>query len=145
MSEAAVHYNSESMTEFKKGIDGLIETLTSSEADKGKMESDPVVRNQFGGGDGAWSEAAGVYTSYNTVLTQLTELSGLLRDCLEGLGIAVVASKDGFEQMDDDVKQQMINIHQRTDEAKTKADREAGRIAPDDGAGQTAGGDDSLQ
>ncbi|MFF5917819.1 hypothetical protein ACFY8C_05690 [Streptomyces flavochromogenes] len=145
MSAEAVRYNTESMSEFKTSIDGLIEMLTSSEADKGKMKSDPVVRGQFGGGGGAWAEASGVYDSYNTVLSQLTDLSGLLRDCLEGLGIAVVASKDGFEQMDDDVKQKMINIHQRTDEAKAKADREAGRVAPDDGAGQTAGGDSSLQ
>ncbi|WP_406058713.1 hypothetical protein OG462_17805 [Streptomyces sp. NBC_01077] len=145
MSADAVRYNTESMSEFKTSIDGLIEMLTSSEADKGKMKSDPVVRNQFGGGGGAWAEASGVYDSYNTVLRQLTELSGLLQDCLEGLGIAVIASKDGFEQMDDDVKRKMINIHQRTDDAKTKADREAGRTAPDDGAGQTARGDGSLQ
>ncbi|WP_055600224.1 hypothetical protein [Streptomyces aureus] len=127
MSAEAVRYNTESMTEFKKGIDGLIETLTSSEADKSKMKSDPVVRGQFGGGGGAWAEASGVYDSYNNVLRQLTELSGLLKDCLEGVGIAVVASKDGFEQMDDDVKRKMINIHDRTWVAKDKADKEAGR------------------
>ncbi|MFF7779246.1 hypothetical protein ACFZCG_33080 [Streptomyces tanashiensis] len=145
MSADAVRYNSESMSEFKTSIDGLIEMLTSSEADKGKMKSDPVTRTKFGGGGAAWGEATSVYDSYNTVLKQLTELSGLLQDCLEGLGIAVVASKDGFEQMDDDVKRKMINIHQRTEVAKTKADREAGRTTPENGAGQTAGGDGSLQ
>ncbi|MFC8760788.1 hypothetical protein ACFUAG_08735 [Streptomyces sp. NPDC057193] len=145
MSADAVRYNSESMTEFKAGIDGLIEMLTSSEADKGKMQADPVTRNQFGGGGAAWAEAHGVYDSYSTVLSQLTQLSGLLKDCLEGLGIAVIASKDGFEQMDDDARRKMINIHQRTEDAKAKADREAGRTTPEDGAGRTAGGDGSLQ
>ncbi|MFB6839987.1 hypothetical protein [Streptomyces sp. NPDC056361] len=125
MSMDAVRYNTESMSEFKKSIDGLIKTLTSSEADKGKMESDPVVRGQFGGGGAAWSEANGVYDAYNNVLSQLVQLSGLLQDCLEGLGIAVVASKDGFSQMDDDIKQKMINIHDRTWEAKEKADKDA--------------------
>ncbi|MFD3335452.1 hypothetical protein ACFWV1_22780 [Streptomyces sp. NPDC058700] len=130
MSADAVRYNSESMTEFKSSIDGLIEMLTASEADKSKMKADPVTRNQFGGGGAAWAEAHGVYDAYNTVLQQLTDLSGLLRDSLEGLGIAVVASKDGFDQMDEDVKRKMINIHDRTWSAKEKADREAGRGAP---------------
>ncbi|MFJ8658628.1 hypothetical protein [Streptomyces sp. NPDC093795] len=130
MSADAVRYNSESMTEFKASIDGLIEMLTSSEADTGKMKADPVTRNQFGGGGAAWIEAHGVYDSYNAVLAQLTDLSGLLKDCLEGLGIAVVASKDGFEQMDEDTKRKMINIHDRTWDAKEKADKDAGRSAP---------------
>ncbi|MFC9395258.1 hypothetical protein ACFTWS_19165 [Streptomyces sp. NPDC057027] len=145
MSAEAVRYNTESMTQFKTRIDGLIEKLTGSEAGKGKVQSDPVTRNQFGGGGAAWGEAHGVYDSYNSFVKQLTDLSGLLQDCLEGLGIAVVASKDGFEQMDEDTKRKMINIHQRTEDAKVKADREAGRTVPETGPGQTAGGDDSLQ
>ncbi|CAM5512751.1 hypothetical protein STANM337S_03871 [Streptomyces tanashiensis] len=145
MSADAVRYNSESMSEFKTSIDGLIEMLTSSEADKGKMKSDPVTRTKFGGGGAAWGEATSVYDSYNTVLKQLTELSGLLQDCLEGLGIAVVASKDGFEQMDDDVKRKMINIHDRTWDAKQKADKEAGRGASASEGSQSAEGDGSLQ
>ncbi|MFD9242027.1 hypothetical protein ACFV0D_08855 [Streptomyces sp. NPDC059556] len=139
MSADAVRYNTESMSEFKTSIDGLIEMLTSSEAGPGNMKADPLGRLKFGGGGAAWGEASSIYTSYETVLGQLTELSGLLQDCLEGLGIAVVASKDGFEQMDDDVKRKMINIHQRTDDAKTKADREAGRI-PEAGTDQTGDG-----
>ncbi|MFJ7955426.1 hypothetical protein ACIQ62_03940 [Streptomyces sp. NPDC096319] len=145
MSADAVRYNSESMSEFKTSIDGLIDMLTSSEADKGKMQSDPVTRTKFGGGGAAWSEAAGVYDSYNTVLKQLTDLSGLLQDCLEGLGIAVVASKDGFEQMDDDVKRQMINIHDRTFDAKQKADKDAGRDAPASEGSQSTEGDGSFK
>ncbi|MFE2556835.1 hypothetical protein ACFXGT_12500 [Streptomyces sp. NPDC059352] len=137
MSAEAVRYNSESMSEFKTSIDGLIEMLTSSEAGKGKVESEPVSRGQFGGGGPEWGEAHGVYDSYNAVIKQLKDLSSLLQDCLEGLGIAVVASKDGFEQMDDDVKQKMIGIHQRTEDAKAKADKEAGRGAPASEGGQS--------
>ncbi|MBB4979168.1 hypothetical protein [Streptomyces nymphaeiformis] len=130
MSAEAVRYNSESMTQFKARIDGLIDKLKGSEAGKGKVPVDPVERGQFGGGGGEWSEAGGVYDAYNSVIRQLVDLSGLLQDCLEGLGIAVVASKDGFEQMDDETKRKMINIHQRTEDAKLKADKEAGRTAP---------------
>ncbi|WP_223183057.1 hypothetical protein [Streptomyces sp. CBMA370] len=140
MSTEAVRYNSESMTEFKTSIDGLIEMLTSSEADKGKMKADPVVRAQFGGGGAAWSEATGVYDAYHHVLSQLTDLSGLLQDCLEGLGIAVVASKDGFEQLDEDTRRKMLAIHQRTEVAKRQADEAAGR-APVSKGSVTSEGD----
>ncbi|MFE0640401.1 hypothetical protein ACFW2Y_02040 [Streptomyces sp. NPDC058877] len=140
MSKEAVRYNSESMSEFKTSIDGLIEMLTSSEADHGKMKSDPVTRSQLGGGGAAWIEAAGLHDSYNTVLKQLTELSSLLQDCLEGLGIAVVGSKDGFEQLDEDTKRKMINIHQRTEDARARADREAGLVREDTSSQSTEDG-----
>ncbi|MEU5215721.1 hypothetical protein AB0G79_05905 [Streptomyces sp. NPDC020807] len=144
MSAAAVRYNAETMTDLKQGIDAIIDQLVASEADKGRVEADPVQRSQFGGGGAGWSEANGVYTSYSTVVGKLTELSGLLRDCLEGLSIAVVVSRDGFQEMDDDVKQKMINIHQRTDEAKTKADREAGRVPTSEGSQEAASEGDSA-
>ncbi|APE21893.1 MULTISPECIES: hypothetical protein [Streptomyces] len=145
MRTQAVRYSADSIDKFRTGVEGLIEELVGSEAAPGKLKADKVTRAQFGGGGAAWAEAQGAYTAYNEVLGKLVELSGLLNDCLEGLGIAVVASKDGIEQMDDDIKYKMIEIHQRTKDAKRQADIEAGRTAPANGAGQTAEGDASLK
>ncbi|MEU1860717.1 hypothetical protein [Streptomyces gardneri] len=131
MRAAAVKYSADSMETFRKQIEGLIEDLQGSHAEPGKLKAEnPVTRTQFGGGGAAWGEAQGAYAAYDGTLSRLVELSGLLNDCLEGLGIAVVASKNGFEEMDDDIKRKMINIHQRTFDAKEKADKEAGRGAP---------------
>ncbi|MER7946551.1 hypothetical protein ABTY59_04035 [Streptomyces sp. NPDC096079] len=140
MRTQAVKYSADSMQKFKQGVDALIEELDGSGASAGKLKADPVTRTQFGGGGAAWSEAQGAYSAYNETLHSLVELSGLLKDCLEGLGIAVVASKDGMEQMDDDVKRKMIQIHQRTYDAKTKADKESGA-----GGNDTAEGDGSFK
>ncbi|MET9673306.1 hypothetical protein ABZY68_09455 [Streptomyces sp. NPDC006482] len=127
MRTQAVKYSADSMETFRKGVEHLITQLEGSEAGAGKLKSDPVTRTQFGGGGAAWGEAQSAHAAYDEVLGKLVQLSGLLNDCLEGLGIAVVASKNGFEEMDDDVKRKMIAIHQRTFDAKEKADKEAGR------------------
>ncbi|MFG2871999.1 hypothetical protein [Streptomyces sp. NPDC048338] len=147
----AVAYNSESMLEFKKGIDELIVSLTESPAGTKNMAADPVSRSQFGGGGGAWIEASGIFSSYDNVLRELTKLSGLLGDCLEGMGIAVTMSKDGFEQTDDDIRRRMLAISQRTQTAKEEADKAAGRTTgTTDGSGtaqpgsETTTGDGSL-
>ncbi|MEV5969678.1 hypothetical protein [Streptomyces sp. NPDC051921] len=126
MSREALHYNSESMMEFKKGVDEMIADLLASPAAPQKMESDPVARSQFGGGGAAWIEANEIFSSYKDVLAELTRLSGLLSDCLEGMGIAVGISKDGMEETDHDIRSKMLTISQRVTDAKTAADKKAG-------------------
>ncbi|MFF8601690.1 hypothetical protein ACF065_19020 [Streptomyces sp. NPDC015232] len=126
MSREALLYNSESMMEFKKGVDGLITDLLASPAAPANMKADQVVRGQFGGGGAAWVEADEIFTSYKSVLAELIRLSGLLSDCLEGLGIAVGISKNGMEETDEDIRARMLAISKRTSEAKAAADEKAG-------------------
>ncbi|MET9377254.1 hypothetical protein ABZX98_24460 [Streptomyces sp. NPDC002992] len=139
LSAASVAHHSESMLEFKKGIDQLIVDLTESPAGPKNMSADPVSRNQFGGGGAAWAEASGIFTSYDNVLTQLTNLSALLGECLEAMGIAVVMSKNGMEQTDDDIRYRMLEISRRTENAKAEAARaEAAKAA--NGSGKPGAG-----
>ncbi|WP_052499113.1 hypothetical protein [Streptomyces vietnamensis] len=145
MRTQAVKYSADSMQKFKQGVEDLITQLKGSDASAGKLKADPVSRTQFGGGGAAWSEAQSAYTAYDEVLGKLVQLSGLLNDCLEGLGIAVVASKNGFEEMDDDIKRKMIQIHQRTYDAKQKADKEAGRSEVGSEGSTGVEGDSSLK
>ncbi|WP_328944434.1 hypothetical protein OG259_25885 [Streptomyces sp. NBC_00250] len=145
MRTQAVKYSADSMQKFKLRVDELIEQLNGSDASSGKLKSDPVSRTQFGGGGAAWGEAQNAYAAYDETLGRLVALSGLLKDCLEGLGIAVVASKNGMEEMDDDIKRKMIDIHQRTYDAKEKADKEAGRDTAAGGQGDTSESGGSFQ
>ncbi|MER6097173.1 hypothetical protein ABT154_15220 [Streptomyces sp. NPDC001728] len=145
MRTQAVKYSADSMQKFKQRVDELILELNGSDASSGKLKTAPVSRAQFGGGGAAWAEAQGAYAAYDETLGRLVALSGLLKDCLEGLGIAVVASKQGFEEMDDDIKRKMIEIHQRTQDAKDKADKEAGRETSAGGHGDKPEGDGPYQ
>ncbi|MER6976529.1 hypothetical protein [Streptomyces carpinensis] len=105
-----------SFTEFKKRVDALIHDLKGSEAGPGKVGKAQLARRQFGGGGGSWGEAAGIYTAYETVISELETLSKLLSDSMEGMGIAVVASHKGYQNIDVDVRRRMAAISAETTE-----------------------------
>ncbi|MFQ6145411.1 hypothetical protein ACLMNJ_20385 [Streptomyces seoulensis] len=113
---AAVNLYTElsSFTEFQKKVDDLIRDLKGSQAGPGKVGRDQLTRHQFGGGGGAWSEAAGLYSAYETVITELETLSKLLSDSMEGMGIAVLASHKGYRNIDVDVRNRMAAISAET-------------------------------
>ncbi|MGW4344324.1 hypothetical protein ACWEL8_04370 [Streptomyces sp. NPDC004690] len=103
-----------SFTEFRKKVDDLIRDLKGSQAGPGKVGRDQLTRHEFGGGGGAWAEAAGLYSAYETVITELETLSKLLSDSMEGMGIAVLASHKGYQNIDADVRNRMAAISAET-------------------------------
>ncbi|MFJ7997242.1 hypothetical protein ACIQ7D_08840 [Streptomyces sp. NPDC096310] len=107
---ASMLYDAESMMDFKKRVDKLITNLNDSPAAPDKVSQEPVGRSHFGGDGGAWAEANGLSAAYTSVIDQLKDLSQLLADSLEGMGIAVVSSKHGYEGEDDDIRARMLQI-----------------------------------
>jgi hypothetical protein len=136
-----------SFTQFQKRIDDLIRDLKGSDAGPGKVGQERLVRHQFGGGDKAWAEASGLFGAYETVIGELETLSKLLSDSMQGMGIAVLASHKGYQNIDLDVRNRMAAISAETTKhyggsyapGLPKKDHGAG---PDTGAdtGQDAGG-----
>nr|WP_079180677.1 hypothetical protein [Streptomyces sp. CB02058] len=104
-----------SFTKFRNRIDEILDDLKTSAAGPKKLGEDPMVRTQFGGGDSQWAEAASLFTSYQSVITELESLSKLLSDSIEGMSIAVLASHNGYENLDIDIRRRMLAI---SDEAK---------------------------
>jgi hypothetical protein len=78
------------------------------------VRQEQLVRHQLGGGDGSWAEAAGLYGAYETVIGELETLSKLLSDSMEGMGIAVLASHKGYQNIDTDVRDRMVAISTET-------------------------------
>ncbi|MCX5387874.1 hypothetical protein [Streptomyces sp. NBC_00083] len=103
-----------SFTTFQKRVDELIRNLKGSPAAPGEVGQERLARDQFGGGAGAFTEASGLFTSYETVITELETLSGLLSDSIEGMGIAVLASHKGYQNIDADVRKRMAMISTET-------------------------------
>ncbi|MFE2988191.1 hypothetical protein [Streptomyces sp. NPDC059262] len=104
----------ESFTKFQQRVDELIKDLKGSPADSKKLGQEPLARAQFGGGADGFKEAAGLHTSYQTVITELETLSQLLSDSIEGMGIAVLKSHKGYANIDDDIKDRMRAISAET-------------------------------
>ncbi|MEV5608352.1 hypothetical protein [Streptomyces sp. NPDC052225] len=104
----------ESFTKFQQRVDQLIKDLKGSPAGPQKVGQEALARHQFGGGDGGFKEASGLYTSYASVISELENLSKLLSDSIEGMGIAVLASHKGYANIDDDVRRRMQAISAET-------------------------------
>jgi hypothetical protein len=103
-----------SCTTFQTRLDALIHDLKGSQAGPDKIAHEQLVRHQFGGGAGAWAEAAGLFRAYETVISELETLSKLLSDSMEGMGIAVMASHKGYQNVDLDVRDRMAAISAET-------------------------------
>ena len=103
-----------SFTAFQKRVDQLIRDLKGSDAGPGKVGQERLVRHQFGGGGGQWSEAAGLFTAYETVVGEMETLSKLLSDSMEGMNIAVLASHKGYQNIDLDLRDRMTAISTET-------------------------------
>lgn len=104
-----------SFTTFQKRVDQLIVDLKGSDAGPDKVGRERLARHQLGGGDEAFAEAADLFSSYQKVITELEHLSKMLSDSIEGMGIAVLASHKGYEQLDVDVRDRMAAIARETD------------------------------
>ncbi|MEW2635866.1 hypothetical protein AB0903_30575 [Streptomyces sp. NPDC048389] len=139
---ASLLYDAESMVSFKGRVDQLLIDLGDSPAAPNQVGTVHTRRDHFGGGDGAWAEAAGLYASYELVVDRLKELSQLLGDCLEGMGIAVVSAKNGYAGIDDDVRRRMLTIQHHT-QRHYDAERDPTQRPrpPADGAPTTQPGD----
>lgn len=99
-----------SFTKFRDRIDELLRNLRASPAGPKKVGEEPMTRGQFGGGANGWAEAASLFLSYQAVITELESLSKLLSDSIEGMGIAVLASHNGYQNLDEDIRHRMLNI-----------------------------------
>ncbi|MFD0064803.1 hypothetical protein ACFRAI_23060 [Streptomyces sp. NPDC056637] len=147
----------ESFTKFQQRVDQLIKDLKGSDAGPQKIGQEPLNRHQFGGGDGGFKEASGLYSSYSTVMSELENLSKLLSDSIEGMGIAVLASHKGYANIDDDIRRRMQAIsaettrhyggeyepptHKKSDDGSTGGSGKGGTdTAPDGSSGGDSGG-----
>ncbi|MFF1350573.1 hypothetical protein ACFVZJ_32165 [Streptomyces sp. NPDC058322] len=99
-----------SFTKFRDRIDRLLRDLKTSPAGPGRFGQDATGRDRFGGGKGEWSGADALHGSYSKAIKELEELSRLLSDSIEGMGIAVLGAHKGYENVDLEVRSRMLAI-----------------------------------
>lgn len=99
-----------SFTGFRERIDDLVRGLKASPAGPRKVGEDPMSRARFGGGGGSWAEADALHGSYRAVVKELEQLSQLLSDSMEGMGLAVLNSHKGYANVDADIRDRMLAV-----------------------------------
>ncbi|MEU9014136.1 hypothetical protein AB0D12_31085 [Streptomyces sp. NPDC048479] len=112
--QQAMLVEAETLTTFRKKADDILTKLLGSQASPKQLADEKMVREELGGGQGAFIEAQELFGAYESVVTQLKQLSKMLSDSVDGLSIAVQASQSGYEEMDDDVKRRMRALNRDT-------------------------------
>ncbi|MEU5595973.1 hypothetical protein [Streptomyces sp. NPDC020298] len=97
------------MKNFKKRVDELLIELDKSEAAPGKVGQDRLSRAQLGSSD--FKEAQFLYDSYTLVHDELENLSKALGAQIEGMGLAVHASRVGYANLDEDIRARMREVN----------------------------------
>ncbi|MFJ3924946.1 hypothetical protein [Streptomyces sp. NPDC090022] len=124
------------LDKYKSRVDELIAKLEGSAAgDKHLKKEGDLPKNNLGTG---FTEATALHTAYTKTVTELQTLSHVLTLQLEALAIAVVFSRKGYENMDDETKRRMAGLAATISEKyDAKRDPNARRV----GNGSTAGGE----
>ncbi|MFJ3518977.1 hypothetical protein [Streptomyces sp. NPDC090131] len=117
---AAMRVEFDSLSEYKRMVDTLLDDLTGSDADHKKLAEGKLPVGKLGKG---FPEVDALFKSYDTVITELQKLSKGLAGQIEALGIAVLTAGKGYDGVDEETRRRMVSIAQ---EAKKEyvADRD---------------------
>ncbi|MDJ0465156.1 hypothetical protein [Streptomyces sp. H27-C3] len=107
--QQALVIEADKMKGFKKRVDDLLTELDKSEAAPDRMADDRLVRAHLGSED--FHEAQYLFESYSVVHEELEKLSKALGTQIEGMGLAVHASRVGYENVDVDIRDRMAAIN----------------------------------
>ncbi|MFD5412814.1 hypothetical protein [Streptomyces nojiriensis] len=106
-ASAALRVEFDSMTEYKRMVDTLLDDLTGSDADHKKLADGKLPASKLGKG---FAEVDALFKSYDTVVTELEKLSKVLAGTIEALGIAVLSAGKGYDGVDEETKRRMATI-----------------------------------
>ncbi|MDX3540178.1 hypothetical protein PV721_38935 [Streptomyces sp. MB09-01] len=101
---AALRVEFDSLSEYKRMVDTLLDDLTGSDADHKKLADGKLPAAKLGKG---FPEVDALFKSYDTVITELQKLSKGLAGQIEALGIAVLTAGKGYGGVDEETKQRM--------------------------------------
>ncbi|WP_328298935.1 hypothetical protein OG389_14725 [Streptomyces sp. NBC_00435] len=108
----ALQVEYESMSDYKKRVDGLLAKLDESPASDKKLADGTIPESSLGEG---FDEAKRLFTAYSNVHKQLLALSKGLADQIEGLSIAIQTSGRDFAGVDEDTRRRMLAISKQAD------------------------------
>ncbi|MEU7061237.1 hypothetical protein [Streptomyces sp. NPDC046197] len=113
---------------FKQRIDKLLSDFEESAGGPSKVGEHRVSRTSLSG-HGTFHEADALFSEYERVHQEITQLSKRLGLQIEAMGIATQGAQNGFDSLDDDQRRRFwqiqIEIDRQHDEAERKKSGEA--------------------
>ncbi|MFE9929422.1 hypothetical protein [Streptomyces sp. NPDC005533] len=124
---AALQIQYDELKDYQKLVDDLLKTLKESPADHGKLEDGTLPAGALGKN---FTQAEKLYKAYNTVHSELKNLSKGLAVQIEALGIAIQTAGKGYADVDEETKRRMALLaKQAHDQYDAKRDPYAGKTA----------------
>ncbi|WP_234381867.1 hypothetical protein [Streptomyces sp. XY332] len=103
----------DTLSEYQKMVDDLLDDLTGSAADHKKLATNTLPAAKLGSG---FPEADALFKSYTTVVSELEKLSKGLAGQIEALGIAILMAGKGYSGVDEDTQRRMAAIAKKAKE-----------------------------
>jgi hypothetical protein len=107
----ALRVEGETLTTFKKRLDDLLTQLEQSKAAPSRIADGAMPTGRLG----SFDEADALHASYTRVHSRLEQLSKMLALQIEGLVVTVDASKSGYHNLDDDIRDRLSRIRVEAD------------------------------
>ncbi|MFI6145928.1 hypothetical protein [Streptomyces sp. NPDC051109] len=139
----------DTLSEYQKMVDDLLDDLTGSAADHKKLATNTLPAAKLGSG---FPEADALFKSYTTVVTELEKLSKGLAGLIEALGIAILTAGNGFAGVDEETRRRMASIAKQAEaeyvperdpwieeQRKLAASKHPGTTTPGTGGNATGG------
>lgn len=125
---SGISKKAETLAYFKKQLDKMLKDLEESPAAKSEISRHRIAAAAYGKFPAA-EELAG---NYQKVHARLEELSQILGDQLEALGVTVQISDRGYDSVDAEQAARLREIHKRAQNYYDRTDPQRGRSADDD-------------
>ncbi|KUJ64104.1 hypothetical protein ACZ90_61790 [Streptomyces albus subsp. albus] len=127
----------ETLGKFKGRIDTVLTKLKESPASKQNLSHQTVPEGTYGKN---FTAATTMAQNYDKVRSRLEELSGLLGDRIEAMGIAAIIAERGYDSIDAEQAARLRELEKRAEEHYRKpADKGHGGESHDAGQGNDSG------
>ena len=137
----AMRVEGETLTTFKKRVDALLTQLEKSKAAPSRIAGGAMPTGRLG----SFDEADALHASYTRVHSRLEQLSKMLALQIEGLVVTVDASKSGYHNLDDDVRDRLSRIRVEADKLLVDKAGPGGRAHTGSGSNGSARGQEGSQ
>lgn len=115
-SAAKVRVVYDSLSTFKSNVDKILTALEESPAARKRVADQRITRNAVSGANAPFHEADALYENFHRVHHELTQLSTMLSDQIESLGIVVQGASQGFQNLEESQRQRFWEIQSRLEQ-----------------------------
>lgn len=134
---ANLEVSSVMLSTFQKRVNTLLAEFEGSAGSATKVGSQKISRASLSSGSSCFAEADGLFSQYDRVHERLTSLSKTLGLQIEAIGIAVKGARNGFDNLEEELRHRFheIQAQLKQDQAAAQGEKDGTKYADNTGSG----------